>query len=935
MNKIFRIFLLIFFLQTSILLNSQPNADFTFSPNNVCAGTVISFVNNSTGDSFHWNFGDGNTSNEENPTHTFFPASGDGSQNFSVTLTAYQGDDEDSQTETVSVLRPPGTELIDPYNWPSFAKCTGNGDFELTVENNSNSTNTNYVIEWGDGSPDFVTGDFETATNNYSSPGLYELIFTVTGENGCIASDTIDILYGANPGLGIVGPEGSVGCAPVDLTYEITGVAGNIGTNYMFQFDDGSDPYIFTQDDIPNSITHMFTDASCIQSDDNFRLVGYAENQCGYQQVTIEPIRVDREPIARIQLDTNIVCVNEPITFHNNSEPVCGGNPNLTQYTWYFDGEEHSVGNSNASQTHVFDNPGDKTITLEALNTSVTCNGGFSSFDTIITVLGDDQLDTPADWLITGDDTGCQGAEFTFSIPAVDNATYYDWILPDGAEIIDGEGTNEITVIFGTKTTKGEVEITVIAGNECSVSEESETFNFTILPLPGPISEIQGLDHFCEGSEHIENYSIDPLEVSGDITWQVPAGATINSGQGTTEIEVHFSPTFESGVISVAAENACGETEPTELLVLLLDLPHDASGLEGPDYVCQNDSVTFYVPEITYANSYRWFLNDNELIESEQSEITLFMDGEPGEHTVSVLGVNDCGEGQIDEHIIIIKAIPEPEFAPQDHCFGYVAHFTDGAAIDSNIEQFYWSFGDGYSSTLPEPVHIYDTIGEFEVTLEVTSFDGCMAFVTDTIQVYDIPYSRFYANPDTVFIGQSVQFVDESYLHHDTLKYASYWFYDFGDDTEREFVQHPTKAYNETGKYTVMQIVDIDNPDIEFGCPDTSYVDVLVVKDFYIPNAFMPGGGSGSGDDGIMFFGPVMGGDGFPPGDDGYEIELEFSIYNRWGEQIYYEKGLEPKWDGTIRSGPIAPQGVYVWRLMYKDREGKPIVKTGSVLLLK
>lgn len=46
----------------------------------------------------------------------------------------------------------------------------------------------------------------------------------------------------------------------------------------------------------------------------------------------------------------------------------------------------------------------------------------------------------------------CPGAEMTFSVGSITNATSYEWSLPPGARIINGAGTNEITVVFDDPT---------------------------------------------------------------------------------------------------------------------------------------------------------------------------------------------------------------------------------------------------------------------------------------------------------------------------------------------------------------------------------------------------------------------------------------------------------------------------------------------------
>ena len=56
--------------------NTPPEASFTYSPSNITTFEVIHFKDNSTdidGDiiSWRWDFDDGNTSRDENPSHTY------------------------------------------------------------------------------------------------------------------------------------------------------------------------------------------------------------------------------------------------------------------------------------------------------------------------------------------------------------------------------------------------------------------------------------------------------------------------------------------------------------------------------------------------------------------------------------------------------------------------------------------------------------------------------------------------------------------------------------------------------------------------------------------------------------------------------------------------------------------------------------------------
>lgn len=933
-DSFLRISVLVVILGNVWTVFGQPVADFSFSPDNACAGTPVSFTNLSQGDhtlTFFWEFGDGQTSEEENPVHIFHTPTGNGSQIFTVSLTVSQGEYESTMDKQVQVRRLPDTQLTDPYNWPEFSKCSGDGDFLLTVQNSSTTQNSCYEIDWGDGSSIFVSDDFDQTTHAYSTPGLYELIFTVTGQNECSHSEMYYVLYGSNPALGVVGQEGSVGCAPLEQTYEITGVSENIGTSYTFTFNDGSDPYHFTQDNLPAAITHLFTEASCITEGDIFTLVARAENQCGYREISIEPIEIDREPIAVIQADTSLVCVHQPITFRNHSLPVCGGNPNLTQYTWFFDEYQLDAGNSMASQSHTFEQPGMKTIQLRAHNTSISCNQGISWDEIQVEVLGDEALDTPQ--AIQGEGAGCQGAEFSFWVDEVENAKAYQWNLPEGTEITEGEGTHHITVVFGADTPAGVVEVAVRAVNNCSQSAFSEPFYFEVYPLPG-LGELSGINQLCQGAEEVVIYEVSPVAYAENYLWEVPENAQILSFPDAHSIEVLFPVNAQSGNVSVQGENQCGTGPLAHIFVDIAPLPATPHEITGPEAFCQGDSVIFHIPPIDGANYYEWKINDAPLADHQTNEVTIPSGLPAGSHTLSVSGVNNCGKGDPLQTTFTIHPSPTPGFELTDHCFGQQTHFSGSPDENSeDIQSWYWDFGDGYSATLPNPVHTYSQPGNYAVSLEVTSDKGCRSTLTDTLQVHDIPVSRFWVQPDTVFVGQPVQVQDRSFLMHDTLQPAHSWYYDFGDTTYA-WQQHPVKAYQYPGHYKIMQEVNIHIDGNQEGCPSRSYADVVVVMDFFMPNAFTPGGGGAAGSE-VLLFGPILPGNGMIPGNGDTEIILEMRIFNRWGEQLFYEKSNAPRWDGTIRGGSMAPSGIYVWRIAYTDMQGKKIAKSGNVMLLR
>jgi PKD repeat protein len=80
-----------------------PTANFTFSGNGVQAPCIVSFTNTSqNANTYSWDFGDGGTSSQQNPTHTY----NDGG-NFNVQLTVTGNTGTNSITKSVNVAMPP------------------------------------------------------------------------------------------------------------------------------------------------------------------------------------------------------------------------------------------------------------------------------------------------------------------------------------------------------------------------------------------------------------------------------------------------------------------------------------------------------------------------------------------------------------------------------------------------------------------------------------------------------------------------------------------------------------------------------------------------------------------------------------------------------------------------------------------------------------
>ncbi|MBI1341460.1 MAG: PKD domain-containing protein [Terrimonas sp.] len=110
-----------------------------------------------------------------------------------------------------------------------------------------------------------------------------------------------------------------------------------------------------------------------------------------------------------------------------------------------------------------------------------------------------------------------------------------------------------------------------------------------------------------------------------------------------------------------------------------------------------------------------------------------------------------------------------------------------------------WYFGDGGTSNLTNPNHIYNTPGNFNVSLVATSSQGCTdSLVKGNAVVIDTIITDFTA-PDSICVADSVHFINASI----PTPLGSTW--DFGDGTNSSLA-HPTKSYSTPGAYTIKLI---------------------------------------------------------------------------------------------------------------------------------
>ncbi len=131
-----------------------------------------------------------------------------------------------------------------------------------------------------------------------------------------------------------------------------------------------------------------------------------------------------------------------------------------------------------------------------------------------------------------------------------------------------------------------------------------------------------------------------------------------------------------------------------------------------------------------------------------------------------------------------------------------------------------------------------------------------------------------------------------------------------------QFVDNVEGFYQSPGKFCYyVQAVEAGNPAGINATSESNNVCAIQQEEVWVPNAFIEGGYNNT-------FKPVL---AFAD-----VSRYEFTLFNRWGQQIWTTNNPDLPWDGRI-NGSVVPQGVYAWYCAVRNGAGKTVEKRGTV----
>lgn len=424
--------------------------------------------------------------------------------------------------------------------------------------------------------------------------------------------------------------------------------------------------------------------------------------------------------------------------------------------------------------------------------------------------------------------------------------------------------------------------------------------------------------------------------------------------------------------------------------------------------LCDGQKATFIDHSFSGSESvtmldWEWFFGDgNGMTYNEKQDTIYYTYADTGTYEVSLVIHAMGNNGEVydtSRQVVHVYNSPQAEFVFDKLCVKSPTEFEDKSFVDfGEINRWHWSFGDGFTSRLQDPEHVFFDDSAYAVQLVAQTAKGCTDTVEHDVEIHALPDVHLLAD-DPVGCGDSLEFTfrdtssqqhevyhwsfddeefsstDEDFIskmfhygeHEVKLRVVSPWNCVSRDSTGIKLFRKPIAGFHLSsdsvsvlsGRVTLTdESESIDAPiekwqwsmgngydtlirTFDYTYSDTGRYNIeLLVRDFngcrdsLIKDVYIYPE--------LTFYIP----NAFTPNGDGINAEFKprgryfedktylFQVYNRWGQLIFETTDYEEGWDGTTNNKPLQ-NGMYAWTITVIDTWGVQHTYDGYVILIR
>lgn len=552
-------------------------------------------------------------------------------------------------------------------------------------------------------------------------------------------------------------------------------------------------------------------------------------------------------------------------------------------------------------------------------------------------------------------------------------------------------------VLTGTPNTQGQFVIGVCVSeyrNGVLIGTYLRDYQLNVTQCNIPIANIPSTDinpntgigtyivNCGDGIVNFQNNTYNPPPQNIALSYQWNFGDPTTTGDTSTQ----FQPSYtyhDTGVYTVQliVVKGSGGTTCTDTTYALVKVYDPGTADFNAQTVCPhvpNQFTDLSTTNYGTIDSWLWSFGDG-FGDNIQNPTHVY--DSSGFYQATLISTNSFGCSDTVTKTVTINTSASSNFGYTPPCVNTPVTFSLGN--NTNVTSYNWTLSDGSTSTQPTVSYTYTTGGTFPVTLITSTLIGCRDTTTRLITV-QMPVTAVADSEANACAGYPVQLNASGGLYY-------LWIPPTG--LSDAHTSSPVAVIDSNAVYSVIvsndcfsdtattQVFIRPLPSVDAG-PDTTiyrdtYVDLNGTTDgiqyFWNPSTWLDDPmnlttraepretqwyelfainqwGCSNKDSVLITVDYHTEMDiptGFSPNGDGVNDEfrivrwlnvgklLQFSVFNRWGQQVFSTTNIDQGWDGTVNGRSKADMGVYVWFVRAQTADGKQIVQKGNVTLLR
>ena len=319
--------------------------------------------------------------------------------------------------------------------------------------------------------------------------------------------------------------------------------------------------------------------------------------------------------------------------------------------------------------------------------------------------------------------------------------------------------------------------------------------SFGVLPQTAPSISFT-TDNLCNISSG--KFTPESDETLASYAWDFNNDGVEDSNE---EIPSHQFPAIGTYTVRLDVDDGICQNLAVEEITIYEEPP--LPDFESVGLLCGTNEISFnnLTNDATYAGPVEYTWNFDEIGTSNDRNAS-FNFGSAGNKTVTLTSSIPGCENQVQNQYNLLPG-PNTQFSAGSVCATEELVFSN---TSTDADTYRWDFGDGFTNTNENPIHIYANGGLYTVTLTSEDTKGCTHTLEKEVSIPHVPDPMFsFDTPCSSSAG--IQFSDESVVS--TADVVAWNWYLDGEEASTE--QHPLINFDKTGDRAIRLEVTSSN----------------------------------------------------------------------------------------------------------------------------